>query len=109
MTRTGDILLPLFESTLFQNVLLDAPTALRRAPASIPLRQPAPGEQYRFHFDMTQVHRLQVLRGGLQRAERQSRGDQLAARGRNRRRRTIRTRSATISRWAAITAWSLPA
>lgn len=43
---------------LFQSALLDAPAnragqALVQIQAPIPLRAPAPGEQYRFHFDMT--------------------------------------------------------
>ena len=51
-----------------------------------------------------QVHRLQVLRRRVQRAERQSRGDQLAARRRDRRRLVSERARARISRWAATTA-----
>ncbi len=58
----------------------------RTSTARMPDRAPAAGEQYRFHFDMGAVHRLQVLRRRLQRAERQPGGDQLAARRRDRRR-----------------------
>ena len=58
---------------------------------------------------MRQVHRLQVLRGRVQRAERQPRVDQLAARQRDRRRLVPATPRAPTCRWAATTAWSPPA
>ena len=40
----------------------------------------APGRAVPFPFRYDRLYRMQVLCGGLQRAERQSRGDQLAAR-----------------------------
>ena len=61
--------------------LLPPPPAPR-----MPLRAPGPGRAVPLSRRHGEVHRLQVLRRRLQRAERQSRGDQLAARRRNRRR-----------------------
>ena len=62
-------------------------TALRDAPAPrMPLRAPGPGRAVPLSRRHGQMHRLQMLRRRLQRAERQPRGDQLAARERDRRR-----------------------
>ena len=52
------------------------------------------------------VHRLQVLRRRLQRAERQPGVDQLAARRRDRRRMVSRRQPIVLCRWAATTASS---
>ncbi|HUP02806.1 MAG TPA: DmsC/YnfH family molybdoenzyme membrane anchor subunit [Bryobacteraceae bacterium] len=38
---------------LFQSALLDVRSLLRTEPARVPPRGPGPGEQYRFHFDMS--------------------------------------------------------
>ena len=62
----------------------------RTSTARMPDRAPGAGEQYPLPRGHGGVHRLQVLRGRLQRAERQPGGDQLAARRRDRRRMVSR-------------------
>ena len=85
-----------------------APTG-RRSPRACPIARPRPGEQYRFHFDMGEVHRLQVLRRRLQRAERQSRRRSTGAASARSKAACIPNADAVATcRWAATTASSRP-
>ena len=102
--------LPLFESDLLYRPTAKSLIRIRTTPDQlIPARKPEPGEQYRFHFDMTKCIGCKCCVVACNEQNGNPASDQLAPRRRDRRRPLSRTRSAIISRWAAITASSRPA
>ena len=101
--------LPLFESDLLYRPTTKSLVQIRTLPEPlIPTRKPEPGEQYRFHFDMTKCIGCKCCvvacneQNGNPAAINWRRVGEIEG-------GTTRTRNAITSRWAAITALSRPA